>query len=141
MQENARSREASKVPRREPELIARHFNGLKWTSQIFNFVSQVFPSNSCGPPADVFVCVLWRDGVFPKPPGVRAFLDGAKTLDESLCPTRLGPVFSVRSHSAKDNVNSPGWKFNQWEMKGVPLRIELGPNDIAKGAEFARLGR
>lgn len=28
---------------------------------------------------------------------------------------------------------SPGWKFNQWEMKGVPLRIELGPQDIAKG--------
>ena len=26
--------------------------------------------------------------------------------------------------------NSPGWKFNEWEMKGVPLRIELGPRDI-----------
>jgi prolyl-tRNA synthetase len=25
---------------------------------------------------------------------------------------------------------SPGWKFNEWEMKGVPLRIELGPKDI-----------
>ena len=25
---------------------------------------------------------------------------------------------------------SPGWKFNEWEMKGVPLRIELGPRDI-----------
>ena len=30
-----------------------------------------------------------------------------------------------------DNTdNSPGWKFNEWEMKGVPLRIELGPRDI-----------
>ncbi|MFH1590258.1 MAG: proline--tRNA ligase [archaeon] len=27
---------------------------------------------------------------------------------------------------------SPGWKFNQWEMKGVPLRIEVGPKDIEK---------
>ena len=27
---------------------------------------------------------------------------------------------------------SPGWKFNDWEMRGVPLRIELGPKDIAK---------
>ena len=27
---------------------------------------------------------------------------------------------------------SPGWKFNQWEMKGVPLRIEIGPRDIEK---------
>ena len=26
--------------------------------------------------------------------------------------------------------NSPGWKFANWEMKGVPLRIEIGPKDI-----------
>ena len=25
---------------------------------------------------------------------------------------------------------SPGWKFNEWEMKGVPVRIEVGPRDI-----------
>ncbi|MBP5466844.1 MAG: proline--tRNA ligase [Clostridia bacterium] len=25
---------------------------------------------------------------------------------------------------------SPGWKFNEWEMKGVPIRIEIGPKDI-----------
>lgn len=31
----------------------------------------------------------------------------------------------------KDNV-SPGWKFNHWELKGVPLRIELGPKDLEK---------
>jgi prolyl-tRNA synthetase len=28
---------------------------------------------------------------------------------------------------------TPGWKFNEWEMKGVPLRIELGPRDMEKG--------
>jgi prolyl-tRNA synthetase len=27
---------------------------------------------------------------------------------------------------------SPGWKFNEWELKGVPLRIELGPKDLAQ---------
>ncbi|NMA03179.1 MAG: proline--tRNA ligase [Clostridiales bacterium] len=27
---------------------------------------------------------------------------------------------------------SPGWKFNEWEMKGVPIRIEIGPRDIEK---------
>ena len=32
-----------------------------------------------------------------------------------------------------DTDNSPGWKFNEWEMKGVPLRIELGPRDIEEG--------
>ncbi len=28
---------------------------------------------------------------------------------------------------------TPGWKFNQWEMKGVPLRLEIGPRDIENG--------
>lgn len=28
------------------------------------------------------------------------------------------------------DANSPGWKFSQYEMKGVPVRIELGPKDI-----------
>jgi len=27
---------------------------------------------------------------------------------------------------------TPGWKFNEWEMRGVPLRIEIGPKDIKK---------
>ena len=30
-----------------------------------------------------------------------------------------------------DSDNSPGWKFSEYEMKGVPLRIEIGPRDIA----------
>lgn len=32
-----------------------------------------------------------------------------------------------------DSDNSPGWKFNEWEMKGVPVRIELGPRDLEAG--------
>ncbi|KAJ4951559.1 hypothetical protein NE237_028391 [Protea cynaroides] len=28
---------------------------------------------------------------------------------------------------------TPGWKFNFWEMKGVPLRIEIGPRDVSSG--------
>jgi len=28
---------------------------------------------------------------------------------------------------------TPGWKFNQWELKGVPIRIELGPRDLKNG--------
>jgi prolyl-tRNA synthetase len=28
----------------------------------------------------------------------------------------------------------PGYKFNEWEIKGVPVRVELGPKDLAKGA-------
>lgn len=29
---------------------------------------------------------------------------------------------------------TPGFKFNDWEMKGVPLRIEIGPKDVEKGS-------
>lgn len=32
--------------------------------------------------------------------------------------------------SIDDSDNSPGWKFSQSEMKGIPLRIEIGPKDI-----------
>lgn len=32
-----------------------------------------------------------------------------------------------------DTDRTPGWKFAQWEMKGVPLRIELGPRDLQEG--------
>ncbi|HAP43339.1 MAG: proline--tRNA ligase [Spirochaetes bacterium GWD1_61_31] len=33
-----------------------------------------------------------------------------------------------------DENNSPGWKFAEWEMRGVPLRVEAGPKDMAAGS-------
>lgn len=39
----------------------------------------------------------------------------------------------IRAHlDARDNV-SPGFKFNEWEVKGVPVRIEMGPRDLENG--------
>ena len=32
---------------------------------------------------------------------------------------------------------TPGWKFNEWEMKGVPVRLELGPRDMEKNQVMA----
>ena len=32
-----------------------------------------------------------------------------------------------------DSDQSAGWKFAQYEMKGVPLRVEIGPKDMEKG--------
>lgn len=32
-----------------------------------------------------------------------------------------------------DSDYRPGWKFNKWELKGVPLRVEIGPKDIESG--------
>ncbi len=43
---------------------------------------------------------------------------------------RLSQNFRVK---LDDSDNSPGWKFNQYEMKGVPLRLEIGPKDIENG--------
>ena len=36
-----------------------------------------------------------------------------------------------------DRDQSPGWKFNEWEMKGVPVRVEIGPRDIENGQVVA----
>ena len=43
---------------------------------------------------------------------------------------------------ARDNL-SPGFKFNEWEMLGVPVRVEIGPKDLEKGSICCvkRLGR
>jgi prolyl-tRNA synthetase len=29
--------------------------------------------------------------------------------------------------------NRPGWKFNEWELRGVPIRLEVGPRDVKQG--------
>ena len=34
----------------------------------------------------------------------------------------------------------PGWKFNEWELKGVPLRIEVGPRDLPAGSRSPSCG-
>ena len=44
----------------------------------------------------------------------------------------LERVKSVARVKLDDSDNSPGWKFSEYEMKGVPLRLELGPKDIEK---------
>ncbi len=43
---------------------------------------------------------------------------------------KLAGAFRVK---LDDSDNSPGWKFAEYEMKGVPVRLELGPRDIENG--------
>ena len=50
-------------------------------------------------------------------------LDKANELLESL------KACGIRA-KLDDSDNSPGWKFAEYEMKGVPVRIEIGPKDI-----------
>jgi len=40
---------------------------------------------------------------------------------------------SFRIEFDADDANSPGWKFAEWEMRGVPVRIEIGPRDMENG--------
>jgi len=45
----------------------------------------------------------------------------------------------VRARLDDDDSQSPGWKFAEWEMRGVPIRVEVGPKDMAAGhVMFAR---
>ena len=53
-------------------------------------------------------------------------LEGAKAVADRLSAAGLRVRFDDR-----DNV-TPGWKFNEWELKGVPVRIEVGPRDLAE---------
>ena len=43
----------------------------------------------------------------------------------------LAEAWTVRVDS-RENYTA-GWKFNEWELKGVPVRIEIGPRDVAQG--------
>ncbi len=36
----------------------------------------------------------------------------------------------VRTYTDDRTQYTPGWKYNEWEMKGVPVRVEIGPKDI-----------
>jgi prolyl-tRNA synthetase len=48
----------------------------------------------------------------------------------------------IRTHVDDRPQLSPGFKFNDWEMRGVPVRLELGPRDLAAGSALmsTRLG-
>jgi prolyl-tRNA synthetase len=59
----------------------------------------------------------WRETVLPRAKEIQAELMAAGirvTLDE--------------------REERPGWKFAEWELRGVPLRLEIGPKDIEKSA-------
>ena len=49
----------------------------------------------------------------------------------------------IRTHVDSRPQLSPGFKFNDWEMRGVPIRLELGPRDLADGSALmtTRLGQ
>jgi prolyl-tRNA synthetase len=58
----------------------------------------------------------WQETVLPKAQELKAQLASG----------------GVRVMLDDSDAHSPGWKFAEWEMRGVPLRLEIGPKDIEK---------
>jgi prolyl-tRNA synthetase len=59
----------------------------------------------------------WRETVLPR----------AKEIQQELSAAGLRVTLDERDER-------PGWKFAEWELRGVPLRLEIGPKDIEKSA-------
>jgi prolyl-tRNA synthetase len=77
-------------------------------------------------PVQVAVVPIWKAS-----DSVDTILASAREVRDRLARAGLAVKLDER-----DNL-SPGFKFNEWEMLGVPLRIELGPKDLAKGSVVA----
>ncbi len=60
----------------------------------------------------------WQETVLPK----------AKEIQQTLEAQGIRVMLDAR------DAYTPGWKFAEWELRGVPLRIEIGPKDIEKSA-------
>lgn len=63
----------------------------------------------------------WKETVLPKCQEIKAQLTAA----------------GIRVKLDDDESQTPGWKFAEYEMRGVPVRLEIGPKDIEKNAVFA----
>jgi prolyl-tRNA synthetase len=63
----------------------------------------------------------WRESVLPTCQAIRDRLVAA----------------GLRVRLDDDETQTPGWKFAEYEMRGVPLRLEIGPKDIEKQSVFA----
>lgn len=60
------------------------------------------------------------------------FRDETKELVLSVCRKLQKELEGHFRIKLDDSNNTPGFKYNHWEMKGVPIRIEIGPRDIEK---------
>ena len=70
-------------------------------------------------PVQVIVVPIWRTDA-----DLAAVDEAVERITE-----RLAPVAGCGSIGA--TIARPGYKFNEWELKGVPLRLEVGPRDVA----------
>jgi prolyl-tRNA synthetase len=65
-----------------------------------------------------------------------AVLEAANKLEQSIRDLPLREWLNYEPVTVRIDDREqyqPGFKFNEWELKGVPVRVELGPKDLAKG--------
>jgi len=72
-------------------------------------------------PIQVIVVPIWRKE--QEKEQVAEFVEKVKA--------RIGTA--VRLQVDWDDEHTPGWKFNEWELRGVPIRMEIGPRDVKNG--------
>lgn len=69
-------------------------------------------------PYQVVIVPIWKDE------------DQHTRVLEAIEQVRAALGDGIRVHIDDRDAYSPGWKFNEWEMRGVPLRMEIGPRDV-----------
>ena len=71
-------------------------------------------------PEQVVIVPIWQED------NKQAVLEYAASIEDSLDEA------GVRVHLDDRENRNPGFKYNEWELNGVPLRIEVGPNEVAE---------
>lgn len=66
-------------------------------------------------------------------PIVKGDSDRQQVLKQTISNAERLRAVGIRVEIDDDEQKTPGAKFYKWELKGVPLRIEIGPRDIANG--------
>jgi len=64
--------------------------------------------------------------IFFKDKDNEAIVKRAKEIIEDLANHK------IRGHLDERDTYNPGWKYNHWELKGVPVRLDFGPKDLEK---------
>lgn len=70
--------------------------------------------------------------IYRKPEEQTRVVEVARTLQSAITEHSRGLPFTVKVLVDDDETKQPGWKFHEYELLGVPVRIELGPRDLEK---------
>ena len=80
-------------------------------------------------PVQIVVVPIWKDEK-----EMAIALEMIEKIKEVLKPLDINVRYDTRTEA------NPGWKFNEWDLAGVPLRLELGPREV-KGQEVMAVRR